>query len=123
MGRPQEPGRNRQNRRVWREVHANSAAASMSHGDAVESRRVHHQHWRREGRGRAGEHQSRGDSAPAREQERFNGFVLARQMNAGVLRHSNRDGILVMLAIAQGALLATAASAPLIALGIWWNAN
>ena len=44
-------------------------------------------------------------------------------MNTGVLRHSTRDALLVALAAAHGALLLTVPSAPLIAIGIWWNAN
>ena len=40
-----------------------------------------------------------------------------------VLRHSNRDALLVALALGQGALLLTVPSAALIALGFWWNAN
>jgi hypothetical protein len=44
-------------------------------------------------------------------------------MSTGVLRHSTRDGLLVMLAAAHGALLLTVPSVPLIAIGIWWNAN
>jgi len=44
-------------------------------------------------------------------------------MSAGVLRHSARDAVLVMLAAVHGALLLTVPSVPLIAIGIWWNAN
>jgi fatty acid desaturase len=40
-----------------------------------------------------------------------------------VLRHSEWDGLLVGLSIAQGAALVAAPSVPLIALGLWWNAN
>lgn len=43
--------------------------------------------------------------------------------DSAVLRHSRRDALLVALAIAHGALLITIPSAPLIAIGIWWNAN
>ncbi len=42
---------------------------------------------------------------------------------ARVLRHSRWDALLVGLALAQGALLLLAPSLPLIALGLWWNAN
>ncbi len=44
-------------------------------------------------------------------------------MTAGVLRHSPRDALLVLLAAGYGALLVTVPSAPLIAIGIWWTAN
>jgi hypothetical protein len=44
-------------------------------------------------------------------------------MSTGVLRHSTRDGLLVTLAAGHGALLLTVPSVPLIAIGIWWNAN
>jgi hypothetical protein len=44
-------------------------------------------------------------------------------MTARVLRHSNRDAVLIALAAAHGALLVTVPSAPLIALALWWNAN
>lgn len=41
----------------------------------------------------------------------------------GVLRHSRSDAVLVALSIAHAALLLTVPSSPLIALGLWWNAN
>ncbi len=41
----------------------------------------------------------------------------------GILRHSPWDAVLVGLALLHGALLALAPSVPLIALGLWWNAN
>src|SRR6185503_14987564 len=44
-------------------------------------------------------------------------------MSTGVLRYSARDGLLVALAAAHGVLLLTVPSVPLIAIGIWWNAN
>jgi fatty acid desaturase len=44
-------------------------------------------------------------------------------MTTRVLRHSNRDAVLIALAVAHGALLVTVPSAPLIAIGLWWNAN
>jgi hypothetical protein len=44
-------------------------------------------------------------------------------MTTGVLRHSNRDAVLIALAVGHGALLVTVPSAPLIALGLWWSAN
>jgi fatty acid desaturase len=39
-----------------------------------------------------------------------------------VLRHSS-DALLIALAAGHGALLLVAPSAPLVALGLWWNAN
>lgn len=40
-----------------------------------------------------------------------------------VLRHSPWDGTLVALSLLHGAALVMAPSIPLIALGLWWNAN
>lgn len=40
-----------------------------------------------------------------------------------IFRHSRRDAFLVAGAAAHGALLLAAPSAPLVALGLWWNAN
>jgi fatty acid desaturase len=40
-----------------------------------------------------------------------------------VLRHSRWDALLVGLAVLQGAGLLLAPSVPLVALGLWWNAN
>src|SRR5688572_10564252 len=40
-----------------------------------------------------------------------------------LLRHSRRDVVLIALALVHGALLVTMPSAPLIALGLWWNSN
>jgi hypothetical protein len=40
-----------------------------------------------------------------------------------VLRHSPWDGTLVALSLVHGALLVFLPSVPLIALGLWWNAN
>lgn len=40
-----------------------------------------------------------------------------------VLRHSSWDATLVALALVHGALLVTVPSIPLIAIGLWWNAN
>lgn len=40
-----------------------------------------------------------------------------------VLRHSPWDGMLVALSLLQGAAMLAAPSIPLIALGLWWNAN
>jgi hypothetical protein len=44
-------------------------------------------------------------------------------MNSEVLRHSNRDALLIGVALLHGALLLTVPSAPLIAIGLWWNSN
>jgi len=41
----------------------------------------------------------------------------------GILRHSPRDALLVGLAALHGALLVLVPSVPLVALGLWWNAN
>jgi hypothetical protein len=46
----------------------------------------------------------------------------ARDFN-GLLRHGKWDGAFVALALAHGALVAAAPSVPVIALGLWWNAN
>lgn len=43
--------------------------------------------------------------------------------STGVLRHSKSDAVLVALSFAHAALLLTFPSGPLIALGLWWNAN
>ncbi len=40
-----------------------------------------------------------------------------------IWRRSSRDAILVALAAAHGAILAAMPPAPLVALGLWWNAN
>jgi hypothetical protein len=42
---------------------------------------------------------------------------------AGLLRHSTWDGWLVALSFVHGAALVAAPSWPLVALGLWWNAN
>ncbi len=44
-------------------------------------------------------------------------------MSSAVLRHSRRDVLLIALALVHGALLVSVPSAPLIALGLWWNSN
>jgi hypothetical protein len=46
-----------------------------------------------------------------------------RPARQGALRHSRWDALLVALALAQGALVVCAPSAPLLALGLWWNSN
>jgi hypothetical protein len=43
--------------------------------------------------------------------------------SAGVLRHSRSDAVLVALSCAHAVLLIAFPSSPLIALGLWWNAN
>ena len=40
-----------------------------------------------------------------------------------VLRHSRSDAVLVALSLAHAGLLMAFPSMPLIALGLWWNAN
>src|ERR1051325_8995380 len=42
---------------------------------------------------------------------------------AGVLRHSPWDALLIGLAMLHGALLLLVPSVPLVAIGLWWNAN
>jgi len=44
-------------------------------------------------------------------------------VSTAILRHSSRDALLVLLAGLHGALLLGAPSAPLVAIGMWWNAN
>lgn len=41
----------------------------------------------------------------------------------GVLRHSRWDALPVALALLHGAVLLAAPSAPVVALGLWWNSN
>ncbi|RPI52479.1 MAG: hypothetical protein EHM55_16435 [Acidobacteria bacterium] len=41
----------------------------------------------------------------------------------GVLRHSTSDAVLVSLSFAHAVVLVATPSIPLIALGLWWNAN
>ena len=43
--------------------------------------------------------------------------------STGVLRHSRSDAVLVALSLAHAALLIGVPSIPLIAIGLWWNAN
>lgn len=40
-----------------------------------------------------------------------------------VLRHSSWDAVLVALSVVHGAALVLAPSVPLVAIGLWWNAN
>jgi hypothetical protein len=44
-------------------------------------------------------------------------------MSTGILRHSPWDALLVGLAVLHGALLLLVPSVPLVAFGLWWNAN
>ena len=43
--------------------------------------------------------------------------------STGVLRHSRSDAVLVALSFSHAGLLMAFPSSPLIALGLWWNAN
>lgn len=43
--------------------------------------------------------------------------------STGILRYSTSDAVLVSLSFAHAVLLIAAPSIPLIALGLWWNAN
>jgi hypothetical protein len=47
-------------------------------------------------------------------------YNLPRQ---GILRYSRWDALLVVLALAQGALLLAVPLLPVVALGLWWNCN
>jgi hypothetical protein len=49
--------------------------------------------------------------------------AIFRSARRGILRHSRWDALLVVLAGAHGALLLAAPTAPVIALGLWWNSN
>ena len=46
-----------------------------------------------------------------------------RARSLGIFRHSDRDAVLVALALLHGVLLVTVPSIPLVAIGLWWNAN
>ena len=46
-----------------------------------------------------------------------------RARSPGIFRHSQRDAVLVGLAMVHGILLVTVPSIPLVAIGLWWNAN
>src|SRR5262245_5589235 len=48
---------------------------------------------------------------------------LTRRSEAGVLRHSAWDALLITLAVGHGTLLLAVPSAPVVALGLWWNSN
>jgi len=49
--------------------------------------------------------------------------MVSAATSTGILRHSASDALLVGLAVLHGALLVLVPSAPLMALGLWWNAN
>jgi len=49
--------------------------------------------------------------------------VASAATSTGILRHSPSDALLVGLAVLHGALLVLVPSVPLVALGLWWNAN
>ena len=61
-------------------------------------------------------------TAPATKLEEFTGWKPAPRTN-GVLRHSPWDALFVALAVVHGIILLAFPSIPLIALGLWWNAN
>jgi hypothetical protein len=50
-------------------------------------------------------------------------LTIRTPARTGILRHSPWDALLVGLALLQGALLVLTPSVPLVALGMWWNAN
>jgi hypothetical protein len=50
-------------------------------------------------------------------------LTMSAPARTGILRHSSWDALLVVLALVHGALLVLVPSVPLIALGLWWNAN
>ena len=50
-------------------------------------------------------------------------LTISAPARTGILRHSPWDALLVGLALLHGALLVLVPSVPLIALGLWWNAN
>ena len=49
--------------------------------------------------------------------------VATMTASTGVLRHSRSDGVLVVFVLSARGLLMVFPSSPLIALGLWWNAN
>ncbi len=50
-------------------------------------------------------------------------WVLDRRQFLGLARFGGWDGLFVLLAGIQGILLLEFPSAPVIAAGLWWNAN
>ena len=61
-------------------------------------------------------------TAPTTELKVFAGRKPAPRTN-GILRHSPWDALFAGLALAHGVVLIVCPSIPLIALGLWWNAN
>jgi Fatty acid desaturase len=51
------------------------------------------------------------------------GRVAAHSTGSGILRHSRWDASLVGLAVLHGVLLLLVPSVPVVAIGLWWNAN
>jgi hypothetical protein len=50
-------------------------------------------------------------------------FVMLTARTHGILRHSGRDAVLILLSFAYAGLLLSIPSVTLIALGLWWTAN
>jgi len=50
-------------------------------------------------------------------------FVMLTARMHGILRHSNKDAVLILLSLVYASLLFSFPSALLIALGLWWIAN
>ena len=50
-------------------------------------------------------------------------FVMLTARMHGILRHSNKDAVLILLSLGYAALFVTVSSTVLIALGLWWTAN
>jgi hypothetical protein len=50
-------------------------------------------------------------------------FVMLTARMHGILRHSNKDAVLILLSLVYAGLLLLVPSAVLIALGLWWIAN
>lgn len=48
--------------------------------------------------------------------------MLTARMH-GILRHSNKDAVLILLSLVYAGLLVSVPSVPLIAIGLWWIAN
>jgi hypothetical protein len=50
-------------------------------------------------------------------------FVMLTARMHGILRHSNKDAVLILLSLVYASLLFSFPSVPLIGLGLWWIAN
>src|SRR5262245_1814957 len=50
-------------------------------------------------------------------------FVMLTGRTHGILRHSGRDAVLILLSLAYAGLLIGTPSIPLVAIGLWWTAN